>query len=106
MAKFLLKGNYVGAGVTGLRLEGGSRRRAAIEQLVASVGGALESVYYAFGETDIYVIADLPDDAAAAALTMSVNSTGAVKVTTTVLLTPEQMDEAANRQPEYRAPGS
>jgi len=105
MAKFMLKGNYLGAGVTGLRLEGGSSRQAAIQRLVASVGGEVESVYYAFGDTDVYVIADLPDNAAAAALTLSVNATGAVTATTIVLLTPEEMDAAANLEPQYRAPG-
>jgi uncharacterized protein with GYD domain len=105
MAKYLLKGNYVGEGVTGLRLEGGTRRRAAIDALVTSVGGMLEGVYFAFGETDIYVVADLPDHASAVALTLAANATGAVAVTTTVLLTPEEMDAAAHLDPQYRAPG-
>lgn len=106
MSKYLLQGKYVGDGVTGLRLEGGSRRRAAIETLVASVGGDVESVYYAFGDTDVYVVADLPDNTAAAALTLVVNATGAVVATTTVLLTPEEMDAVVNLEPQYRAPGA
>ena len=67
MAKYLLQGNYVGEGIKGLMKEGGSSRRAAIRALVESVGGKLESVYYALGKTDIFVVVDLPDHATATA---------------------------------------
>lgn len=106
MAKFMVHGNYLTEGTKGLMKEGGSSRRAAVEQLVESVGGTVECVYYAFGGTDIYVIADLPDNASMAALSLITNASGAVTVGTTVLLTPEEMDEAAKKTPAYRPPGS
>jgi uncharacterized protein with GYD domain len=72
---------------------------------MASLGGSLETYYFAFGGRDFYVIADLPDNAAAAAGSLVVAATGTVKPVTTVLLTAEEIDEAAKRTVAYRAPG-
>ena len=105
MAKYLFEGKYVGEGVKGLLSEGGSRRRTSLEQLAGSLGGNVESLYYAFGDTDIYVIADMPDNASAAALALVAEASGAVAVSTTVLLTPEEVDEAVKKTPTYRPPG-
>ncbi len=85
--------------------EGGSSRREAVRKLIESVGGTLEGFYYAFGKTDVYVIVDAPDNASVAALSFAANATGTVKVKTTVLLTPEEVDEAAKKAPDYRPPG-
>ena len=105
MAKYLIQGNYVGGGVKGLLSEGGSSRREAVAKLVESVGGTLEGFYYAFGKTDVYVIVDAPDNASVAALSFAANATGTVRVKTTVLLTPEEVDAAAKKAPDYRPPG-
>lgn len=105
MPKFMFKGKYVGKGIEGLLEEGGTGRREAVEKLAASMGGKLEAFYYAFGEWDVYSICDLPDNEAAIDLTLAVNATGVVSVGTTVLLTPEEIDEAVERHPKYRAPG-
>ena len=105
MPKYLVHGNYIGEGIKGLLKEGGSGRRAAIEKLVSSLDGSLESVYYAFGDTDIYLILDMPDNASMAALALVAGASGAVTVKTTVLMTPEEVDEAAKKTPDYRPPG-
>jgi uncharacterized protein with GYD domain len=105
MPKYLIHGNYVGEGIKGLLKEGGSSRRAAIEKLAASQGGSLESVYYAFGDTDIYVIVDMPDNASMAALALTAAASGAVTIKTTVLMTPEEVDEASKKTVDYRPPG-
>ena len=105
MAKYLLEANYVGDGVKGLLKEGGTSRRAAAEKLVQSLGGKMEVFYYAFGAADVYVIADVPDNATMTALALAINATGAVTVKTTVLLTPEEVDAATKKSPSYRAPG-
>ena len=106
MAKYLVSGNYLGgAGVQGLVKEGGTSRVDAIKKLVKSAGGKVDSVYYAFGEHDVYVIVDLPDNGAAAALALAVNSTGVVSVRTTVLMTPAEVDEAVKKTISYRQPG-
>jgi uncharacterized protein with GYD domain len=106
MAKYLVYANYKGEGVKGLMKEGGSGRRDAVRKMIESVGGKLESIYYAFGDNDIYVIADLPDNQAAMAVSLITNSSGAVAVHTAVLMTPEEVDEAVKRTPSYRAPGA
>jgi uncharacterized protein with GYD domain len=103
--KYLFQSRHTPQGAGGLLREGGSSRRAATERALDSVGGTLESFYYAFGGTDVYIIADLPDNAAAAALSLAVSATNAISGDTVVLLTPEELDEAAKRTPDYRAPG-
>ncbi len=105
MAKYLAQCNYVGEGLKGLLKEGGSSRRAVVEKLVQSLGGKVEAFYYAFGDTDLYIIIDAPDNISAAAATLTVNASGAIAVKTTVLLTPEEIDEAVKKSPAYRPPG-
>src|SRR2546426_10856887 len=106
MAKFLFTASYTPDGAKGLIKEGGSARKAHITKLIKSVGGKLESYYYAFGDTDVYLIADLPDAATAAALSLAVNKIGLVRLKTIPLLTPEEIDEAVKKSVDYRPPGS
>jgi len=105
MARYLFQGSYSREGAQGLLREGGTRRRAAVESLVQSLGGQLEAFYYAFGETDLFMIVDLPDHVAAASASLVVAASGAGQWRTTVLLTAEDMDRAARGGPRYRAPG-
>ncbi len=105
MPKYLFMGSYTVPGAAGLRKEGGSGRRAATEQLVRSLGGQLEAYYFAFGGDDFVVIADLPGNVQAAAASLAASSAGGVTVRTTVLLTPEEMDQATKQSTTYRPPG-
>ncbi len=105
MAKYLYQASYTVEGTKGLRKDGGSKRRAAAEKAVKSVGGKVEAFYFAFGEPDVYLIADIPDNVSCAAASLAINATGAVRIKTTVLLTPEDMDRAAKKSVSYRAPG-
>jgi uncharacterized protein with GYD domain len=105
MAKYLFTGGYTVEGARGILAEGGSSRRAAVDKLAASVGGTVESFHLAFGSDDFFIIADLPDNAAAAALALTVSASGAVNVRTIVLMTPEEIDAATKLSPAYRAPG-
>jgi uncharacterized protein with GYD domain len=104
--KYLVQASYIGDGVQGLRKEGGSARRAVLEQACASVGGALESFYFAFGEVDVVTIVDLPDNITAAGVALLVAATGKIDIKTTVLLSPEDIDAAVKVSGDYRAPGS
>ena len=106
MAKFLVKASYTSEGVKGVQSEGGTARREAVSKAVESVGGHLESFHFGFGDHDVFVIADFPDNESAAAMALAVNSSGAVTTRTVVLLTPEEVDTAAKRSVEYRAPGA
>jgi len=105
MPKYLVQFNYTGEGKKGLLKEGGTSRRAATEKLVKSLGGTLEAYYFAFGESDGFVIADLPDNVSMASVALTVAASGLVAVKTIVLLTPEQVDEAVKKTPSYRPPG-
>lgn len=105
MPKYLVHVNYVGEGVKGLLKDGGSKRRAVVDNLFKSLGGTIEAFYYAFGDTDLYIIGDFPDHATVAAAILTVTSTGTVTCQTTVLLTPEELDEAAKKTPMYSPPG-
>jgi uncharacterized protein with GYD domain len=106
MPKFLFEAMYTPEGVKGVRTKGGSSRRDAVAHVAESVGGRLESFHFAFGERDAYVIAELPDNEAAAAVALTVNASGAAGVKTVVLLTPEDVDAAAQRSVDYRPPGA
>jgi len=106
MAKYLWQVSYTPQGVQGLQKDGGSGRRAAVQRLVEQAGGKLESFYFAFGESDAYLIADLPDATTAAAISLAVNAVGAVRLRTVLLVTPEEMDSATKKAVDYRPPGS
>jgi uncharacterized protein with GYD domain len=106
MARYLLEASYSPEGLTGLLKEGGTARRAAVAELVESVGGRLEAYYHAFGPDDVYVIVDYPSNVAAASASMTVAASGAATVKTVVLLTPDEIDEATKMTPTYRTPGT
>jgi len=106
MAKYLFKASYSPEGLQGLMKEGGSARRANLEKVVAGIGGRLEAFYYAYGDTDVYGISDLPDAASGIALSLAVNASGAVRLETIPLITVEEMDAACKKTIAYRAPGA
>jgi uncharacterized protein with GYD domain len=104
--KYLFRASYSAAGAAGVLKEGGSARAKAVETLVKSVGGKVESIYWALGADDFFCIADMPDVQAAAALSLTVGASGAVKVTTAQLLSASDVDELVKKRVEYRAPGA
>ena len=106
MSKFLWQVSYTAQGAQGLKKDGGSARRAAVQRLVEQAGGKLEAFYFALGEADVYVIAELPDTKTATAVSLAVNTARAARLRTVVLLTPEEMDAAVKQGVEYRAPGT
>ena len=106
MPKYLFRARYTREGLQGVLKEGGASRIEAVRELMASVGGTLESAYWAFGDDDFIAIGDLPDNVAAAAAASRVSASGIGSVSTTVLLTAAEVDEAAGRSVTYRPPGS
>jgi uncharacterized protein with GYD domain len=105
MAKYLIKGNYTAEGGKGLMKDGGTGRRAAVQKAMEPLGGRVEQMYFAFGDVDVYVFVDAPDNVTAAALSLAVNASGAVRIQTIPLLTCEELDAAAHKSVSYRAPG-
>ena len=106
MSKYLITGSYTVEGTRGLVAEGGSARKAAVEKALQGLGGKLESIYYAYGDTDVFAIADIPDTASALALSMAVNASGAVNIKTTPLVTVAEVDAACKKAVSYRPAGA
>ena len=108
MSKYLIKASYSADGTKGLLKDGGSNRKDAATKTIEDMGGTVESFYFAFGDHDAYVIADLPNEIAAAAIGLKINSSGLVNISTTALLTPEQVDAACDKGTTlaYQAPGT
>jgi uncharacterized protein with GYD domain len=105
MARYLWHASYTVDGIKGVMKEGGTSRRDLVEKLVEDLGGRLEAFYFAFGDDDVYVIAELPDNETAAAVSLTVGAAGAARIKTTVLLTPEEIDQATQKSVAYRPPG-
>ena len=97
MAKFLMQVSFTRDGIRGLAKEGGTKRREAVQQFFGAVGGKLETLYFAFGDTDVFAVAEFSDNMSAAAVSLAANAAGVVHVKATVLITPEEMDQAARK---------
>ena len=85
MPKFLIKATYTSDGAKGLLKEGGTKRRAAVQKIIEAAGGKVE-VFYAFGEDDAFIIADLPDTITGLGISLAVNASGAVRLSTLPLI--------------------
>jgi uncharacterized protein with GYD domain len=105
MKKYLIRASYNANGVKGLIEDGGTRRYSEVQKMITGLGGKLESFYFAFGEHDAYIVIELPDDVTAAAAALTVNSTGLVSISTSVLLSPADIDAASKKSVSYKAPG-
>jgi uncharacterized protein with GYD domain len=108
MPRYLVTASYTSEGARGVIGSGGGTGRVeAVRQLIESVGGTVESFYFAFGGNDVYITVEVPDHASMAAVILTVRASGALSAAeTVVLLTPEEIDAAARLTPVYRAPGS
>jgi uncharacterized protein with GYD domain len=106
MAKYLFKASLSPEGIAGVLTEGGSARRTVVKRAIESLGGTVESFYFAFGDDDVIVICELPDNETAAAFAMETSASGRVAVSTSVLVTPEEVDRAREKKSGWRAPGA
>jgi uncharacterized protein with GYD domain len=107
MGKYLLKVSYTPEGLRGVMKAGGTSRVSAVEKALAGVGGTLDAFYFAFGNDDVYVIADVPDNATAMAMAATIGSSGAIShYETVVLLSPAEVDRAMETKISYSAPGA
>ena len=107
MAKYLFKVSYSAEGLKGVRTEGAAARAAFIGQLLETVGGTLESFYFAFGPDDVVLIVDLPDNRTAMAIAATVGASDAISTFETVpLMTTQEVDAAMKVSVGYRAPGT
>jgi uncharacterized protein with GYD domain len=105
MAKYLFQASYAAEGIKGLEEDKASGRKAALSKAVETLGGKLEALYLAFGAYDWVILADLPDNASTTAFSLAVSGSGLLRVTTTSLVSVEEMDMALQRKPTFQAPG-
>jgi uncharacterized protein with GYD domain len=105
MAKYLIQATYTAQGAKGLLKEGATGRKKAIEKAVKSIGGKVDAMYWGLGQHDAFLIVDLADNSTAAALSLAVGSSGAVRTDTTALMTVEEVDAACKQAVKYRPPG-
>lgn len=106
MTRYMFRTSYTQSGLKGLLAEGGTGREAALRATIEGAGGTLEGFYYAFGDCDLYLIAELPDEATATALSLNIAAAGALTVSVSVLISPETVDEAVAKDIGYRLPGA
>ncbi len=105
MPKYLVQGTYTEQGLKGLIKDGGSKRREEVERIAKEMGGRLEVFYFAFGSDDFFIILDLPGSVDAAAVALVANASGTVKSRMTVLIAPEEIDQATKKQVSFHPPG-
>ena len=105
MAKYLFQASYTTEGLKGLFKDGGTKRREALQSAVAQLGGSLESIYYAFGQDDVFSVVSLPDNVSAASVALTIGASGTANVKRVVLMTPEEIDDATKKKIEFRPSG-
>ncbi|MCS5676579.1 MAG: GYD domain-containing protein [Actinomycetota bacterium] len=107
MPHYLIQASYTADGAQGLLAEGGTSRVAEATGLIEALGGTVECLYFVWGTDDIIGITEMPDDASAAATSLAVSASGKVGVRMTPLLSPGEIDAAAEKAGElsYRPPG-
>lgn len=106
MPKYMVKVSYQADGVRGLLKEGGTKRSSVVRQLIEGQGGSVEAFYFAYGEHDAYLIVDFPKAASALGVSLAVNASGAIRISTVPLITPAELDEATKTAVTYRVPGA
>jgi uncharacterized protein with GYD domain len=105
MPKYLISASLTADGLRGLQRDKASGRRRAVTAAVESLGGKVECFYYALGEDDVYMIADLPDNMTATAFGVAGSASGLVRTRTTALVTVEEVDRVLEKSVSFGAPG-
>ncbi len=107
MPKYLFEATYSDEGLVGLASDGAAKRQRDVKAAFKSIGGKVETFYFSFGDADAVIVADLPDAASAAAVSVIATAAGTASIRTTPLLTVAEMDDAIDKMPKakYRPPG-
>ncbi len=92
MSIFMVQASYSTA-ATSAMIKNPQDRGAAIKPIIEKMGGKLLGAWLSFGDYDIVVIAEVPDNVGAAALALAVGATGAMSAyrTTPLMTTDESM---------------
>jgi uncharacterized protein with GYD domain len=103
MPKYLIFASYSIEGVKGFQKDKASGRRAAVSKAVATVGAKLEQMYFTFGEDDVAMVVDAPDNASILAISVAAGASGLCRMRTTPLITVEEADTAVETHLTYPA---
>jgi uncharacterized protein with GYD domain len=97
MPHYLLQAAYTNEAWSNL-VKNPQNRVDAIRPVVERLGGKLVDAWFAFGDYDVILICDMPNNVGAAALSMAASAGGAVKAAkTTPLMTVSEAVEAMKR---------
>ncbi|MBD0282868.1 MAG: GYD domain-containing protein [Thermoleophilaceae bacterium] len=100
MPHYLIQVAYNTSGTAGLVKEPQNRVER-VTPAIEALGGRVECGYFAFGEYDICLICEMPDNTSAAAFALAAGAGGTVaSYRTTVLLTPDEAVEAMSKAAE------
>ena len=97
MPDYLLEISYTSKGFASL-INNPQNRMNALHPVFKSLGGQLQNMWFSFGEHDLIIICQLPDNISIAAISMAISAGDAVKnVKTTPLLTMEEGIDAMKK---------
>ena len=97
MAYYLIQAAYTSEAWAAM-VKNPQSRAAAIKPVIEKLGGSIKGHWWAFGEYDVVVILDMPDNVSATAFSLAVSASGAVRAfKTTPLMTPEEGTEAMQK---------
>src|SRR5690348_3406482 len=107
MAHYLIEAGYTPEAWK-LLLKKPEDRARAIQPVIEKLGGSLQGAWFAFGDHDLILILEMPDNVSAAAFSLAATAGGALRsIRTTPLLDITEGIGAMKRaaQAGYRAPG-
>ena len=107
MGRYLVQASYTSDAWAAM-VDRPEDRSLPVRRMVERAGGRLDSFYLAFGDADVVAIIDLPDDVAAAAVSIAASAGGGIKsIKTTPLISSEDAVAALDRARafEYEPPG-
>lgn len=105
MTKYLFQATYTADGIKGLEKDKPSGRKTALTKAIEAAGGKLEAFYFTLGDKDWILLADMPDNASAAAFSLAVSKSGLLHTTTTPLMSIEEAERALRTPIAFQPPG-
>ncbi len=106
MSYYLIQASYTAPAIAAM-VKNPQDRAAAVRPMIEKAGGKLHGLWFAFGETDIVAIAEMPNNVSAAAIAMAIGATGTMSTyRSTPLMTPGEAVEAMQKAAavSYSAP--
>ena len=107
MPTFMVQASYTNT-AWGMLVQRTENRMEALKPMMDRLEGRILSWYYTFGDYDVVVVFEVPNNVTAAAVSMAIAGSGAVKeFKTTVLMSPDEGFDAMllAQGAGYRQPG-